>query len=381
LEDKNLTAKDLSDKILTERNKFMISEFHVRPYFLKPRNNLNALDTSFINDDGLKSENNTKNEQPKDRQGLWLKPARPATNIVFDNTLKTNQTILKLLSTYFDYIYWPELGDPVQTTAILKRNSFIEKIVLQEQSFIHEFVQPKIVNSEHSLLLGTKSNFVINALTDQLPLQLEMALDQGFETIKFKISKNFEAEIRNLVKQNLSNFEVRIDFNSCLEAKNITDASSTLKKIPNLEYLEDPCHYTEKDWGNLAKLFPLAFDNPGATSSELQIQPFIQYYIIKPTRAISYDQILKLVAGNKKITITNMMDSPLGTWRAYLYFSLLKNEFPKNFIVPGIHTHQLFEELSFNEFLPYEKALWQNSIPELNKFVSYLDSLSWEPES
>lgn len=367
----------------------MISEFHVRPYFLKPKNNLNALDNNFTDANGPKVNIQT-NAQTKaqttdvklnDRQGLWLKPAKPVVNKIRDNTLKTNQTILKLLSTYFDYIYWPEFGDPAQENPILKLNSFIEKIVLQEQSFVHHFVQPKVVNSEHSLLLGTKSNFVINALTNQLPLQLEMAQDQGFETIKFKISKNFEAEIRNLVKQNLSNFEVRIDFNSCLEAKNITDASSTLKKIPNLEYLEDPCPYTEKDWGNLAKLFPLAFDNPGAASSELQIQPFIQYYIIKPTRAISYDQIQKLVASNKKITITNMMDSPLGTWRAYLYFSLLKNEFPKNFTVPGIHTHHLFEDMSFNEFLPYDKALWTNSIPDLNKFVSYLDNLSWEPES
>lgn len=356
----------------------MISEFYTTPYFLKPKNNLNALDTNFSDNNDLKAGLKTKNDQPKDRQGLWLKPINQEASKVLDNTLKTNQTILKLLTTYFDYIYWPEFGDPEQSAGILKMNNFIEKNILQEQSFIHHFVQPKVINSEHALLLETKSNFVINSLTDQLPLQLEMAQDQGFETIKFKISKNFEIEIRNLVKQNLNNFEVRIDFNSCLEAKNITDASSTLKKIPNLEYLEDPCQYSEKDWGNLAKLFPLAFDNPGTTPSELQIQPFIQYYIIKPTRAISYDKILKLVASNKKITITNMMDSPLGTWRAYLYFSLLKNEFPKNFILPGLHTYQLYEETGLTKFLTFNKSLWTNSIAELNKFVSYLDNLSWE---
>ncbi len=308
----------------------------------------------------------------KERRGLWLK-------IKSEDSFNNNPLLFKVqdfFSTYFDYIYWPELGDEKQEHLKLEVNQQIKKLIDQELLFYKNFILPRSADLSFA---NVKTNYVFNFFPpDFLGLELEKIQSLGFETIKFKITKNFEQEIRLLLKQNLSHFEIRLDFNSCLETKNIGDAHSALKKIPNLEYLEDPTPYSGKDWALLARLFPLAYDQIG---SKIEIPNMAQFIVLKPTRFISHDFILKLISENKKITVTNMMDSPVGTWRSYLYYSFLKKEFPRNFTSPGLHTFSLFENHPFDSFHPFQTALCESPERRFSEFYSFLKSTEFRKSS
>lgn len=325
-------------------------------------------DYSFIPKQPLNSLIINNNE----RRGLWLK-------LNSEESFNNNPLLSKVqdfFSTYFDYIYWPELGDEKQENLKLEVNLQIKKLINQELLFYKDFIFPRSADLSFA---NVKTNYVFNAFpSDLLPLELEKLQSLGFETIKFKITKNFEQEIRLLLKQNLNHFEIRLDFNSCLETKNISDAYSALKKIPNLEYLEDPTPYSEKEWTLLASLFPLAYDQIG---NKIEVPKMAQYVILKPTRSISYDFILKLISENKKITVTNMMDSPVGTWRSYLYYSFLKKEFPKNFTTPGLQTFSLFENHPFDLFYPFQTAICESPEKRFGEFFSFLKSTEFRKSS
>lgn len=344
------------------------NQFKIKKYTLNPKGNLNA---------------HISNLTP--RQGLWLYDKNQflvlnsASSQPAESYKRQSQ---ELLTCYFDYSYWPELSDDSQIPADLQLNSFVLNLLEQEKKFLTDFAVKKINSAPTNFMTNTLSNFLISLSSPTLAEDLERAQEQGFETIKIKITKNFESEIKNLMKYNLKYFEVRFDFNSCLESKNIIDAQSVLKKISNIEYLEDPCPFNKSQWQKLASYFPLGFDqpqgSPSLTEENFKPENFIQFYIIKPLRNINYSHIQQLILANKRLTITNMMDSCLGTWKSYLYYCLLKSEFPKHLTTPGLYTHHFFENSINLSFLPFTGAQWAHSGNAITDFLQFLQKQAWQ---
>lgn len=306
------------------------------------------------------------------RKGLLIK--RSYQGPPFENEIQND--IATFMGTYFDFIYWPELGDTP--------NSY-QKGIDAELKFLDEYLLPQLTNSsvsKNDSFRETKSNFVINHIHSQIGPQLEELKALGFETLKLKMTANYEEELKILLKFPLNHFEIRLDFNSSSQANVIEDSYSQLRKIPNLEYLEDPCPFDSTDWKLLNQKLPLAFDRPQAFLSDTkafeEAMKFVKYFIIKPTRNISFNTLMCLIRDQKKVTLTNMMDSAVGTWRVYLYYHFLKNDFPKNFSIPGIYTHHLYENSFTTNYLPFYGSDWKPKALSLKELKEHLTTLSWK---
>lgn len=334
----------------------MNKNFQFIEYSQIPKKNLNA---------------QIENLNPK--KGLWIK--KESTTNIPNFKSASLKLISKLLYTYFDYMHWPELGDTGM--------DFL-KGLQKETLFIEDFLFTKLEKEESlfSNISTAKSNYVITDLSSNLGLQLDQLKELGFETLKFKVGKKFEEELKILLTNNLSDFEVRLDFNSSLEFKTVKDSYSYLKKLPNLEYCEDPCLFEENKWKELNELFPVAFDYPKShqsySESFTRAIHFIKHFIIKPTRQLNHLELEKLVLKQKKITLTNAMDSSLGTWKCFIYFSILQKLYPKSFSVPGLHTHHLYQQTFGSEYLFFKGAYWNATLANLDQFLEFLDKQSWK---
>lgn len=320
-----------------------------------------------------KNSLNAKIENAKPRKGLWIKRS-PSNNLpVFKTALANSAT--QLLATYFDYIHWPELGDKGMDyqAGVQKEIFFLEDFLFSKMEKIQEL---------STSLTSIKSNFVVTDFTQNLGLQLEQLQEQGFETLKFKVGKNFQEELKILLAHNLSLFEIRLDFNSVLEFNTIKDSYSYLKKIPYIEYCEDPCPFEKHQWQELNALLPLAFDCPqsqlSCSETFSQALSVTKHFILKPSRQLNHLELEQLIHSQKKITLTNMMDSTLGTWKCFLYLYFLKQLYPKSFSTPGLHTHHLYEKTFGSEFLAFKGANWSPSLEKLDLFLSHLNTLPWK---
>lgn len=315
---------------------------------------------------------NSQIAHSENRNGLLIKKTFPNSRI--ENEDRNN--IATFLGTYFDFLYWPELGD--------SPNSYLKGIE-NELIFLEEYLFPKLKGPPIQNLANlpeVKSNFVITHIHSEMGPQLEELKALGFETLKLKMSSRYEEELKILLKFPINNFEIRLDFNSSSHSHIIQDSYSLLRKISNLEYIEDPCPFDLVNWKNLNQTVPLAFDQPQACMPNQkafeEAMKFIKHFILKPTRNISFDVLMGLIKNQKKVTLTNMMDSPIGTWRVYLYYLFLKNDFPKTFSTPGIYTHHLYENTFAANHLPFHGSLWQPKINSLKEFMVFLNALPWK---
>lgn len=320
---------------------------------------------------------NSQVENVLPRKGLWLKRTQLSAFSEIKSSL--TKSLSTLLYDYFDYIHWPELGD---------KGMDYQGGQKKEILFFEDYLFSKILKLESSLssLPETKSNFVVNELTADSALNLGQQLEQlkelGFETLKVKVGKNFAEELKILQQYNLSHFELRLDFNSALDFKTIRDSYLYFKKLPHIEYIEDPCPFDNNDWKELAQLFPLAFDMPKSQLSAVETfkaaQNVASHFVIKPTRHLDHFEIENLIKAQKKLTLTNMMDSALGTWKCYAYFVLLKKLFPKNICIPGFYTHHLYQEGFANESLAFTGATWKPDLVSLEAFLKALSARNWK---
>lgn len=335
----------------------MPSAFQVLEYEQIPKGNLNA-----------------QVEKPMSRKGLWLKRKEDHNQLPKLNSA-LSQALSELLYNYYDYIHWPELGDTGMA---------FQKYLKSETQFFEDYFFSKIENLAPSLnsLPTVKSNFVINDLNANLGIQLEQIKELGFETVKIKLGKNFEQELQIILKHNLTDFELRLDFNSSQDFNTIKDSYPYLKKLPHIEYCEDPCAFEQNNWQELGRLIPLAFDRP--TSESTYNQSFalalrtVNHFIIKPSRDLNPLNFESLIKSSKKITLTNMMDSSLGAWKCYAYHCLFIKLFPQLITTPGFYTHHLYKDPYAMEMLAFNGASWSADLEKLEEFLKFLNKKNWK---
>lgn len=280
-----------------------------------------------------------------------------------DSDYKLKANPLDTFLQFSEFIHWPELGDP-------EMNSLRAKLTIHTSEDL-EFP----FTLEENDLVSVKSNALITNMDKTLGLQLEQRQDDGFEVIKFKMGKDFKAEHAALMKVNLKSLLVRIDFNNAFNYKDAGEALSMLKKIPNLEYAEDPTKYTDYHWSNLEKIVPLGLDQ---FDIDLEATPkHFQFAILKPLRGFSLDQLVQWTYQKKKVVITNMMDNVIGTWKAYFYYCELKKHIPHHLSTPGFFTHNQYHDYSFQNYLGFQGAKWTYDKSQLSKLIVELNKLNW----
>lgn len=297
------------------------------------------------------SLNSRSNKEP--RLGFFVKNA--------DTLLNQDNLISKFLN-YSDFIHWPELGDP--TRAELKPT--LIKTVAADFQFPFSVTEKDLVT--------VKSNALVSRYDKMLGQEMEHLQDGKFEVLKFKMGRTFKDEYTALMKLNLKPYLVRIDFNNSLSFKEAKEALEMLKKIPNLEYVEDPTKYGDYHWSELEKITPIALDN---FTTDVKNPKHFQYRILKPLRGISLPEITQWTIQKKKIVVTNLMDNAVGTWRTYIYYCELKNQFPYHVVTPGFHTHALYSNYEYSSLLGFKGSEWSYDQTKLQKLLLVLEKFNW----
>ncbi len=273
---------------------------------------------------------------------------------------------LKTFLNFSEFIHWPELGDP--------NWSELKPFLIKTSETDFKFPFTLAPND----LVSVKSNALVSGDSKNWGLELEKLQESKFEVLKFKMGRDFKTEYTHLMKLNLSSYLVRIDFNNAFNFKDAQEALAMLKKIPNLEYAEDPMNYGDYHWSELQKIVPLALDQcPAATSADANTPKNFQYRIVKPIRGFSLAQLTQWTYEKKKIVLTNMMDSTVGTWKTYLYYCELKKHLPYHLCTPGFYTHHLYANYPHSQWLGFKGAEWSYDSEKLIQLNSALEKLSW----
>ncbi len=296
------------------------------------------------------------NSASKNRQRLGF--------FIKDSDFVAKDDLIQNLLQYSDFIHWPELGDP----ELKKLKPFLMDSSQNELKFKFALTQKDLV--------PVKSNAIVNHFSSLLGEELEKFSEAGFEVIKFKMGFDFEKEFKELMRMNLSGFLLRVDLNCKFNFKESKEILEMLKKIPNLEYAEDPSPYHDYYWSELQKIAPLALDNLAA-SAETKPPKHFQYRIVKPMRELSVEELVKMTYDKKKIVLTNMMDNAVGAWKLYFYYCELKKQIPYHLCTPGFHTHSLFEDYNWAHLLAFKGALWSYDDQTLQSLLVALSKLTW----
>ncbi len=297
------------------------------------------------------SLNSRSNKEP--RLGFFIK------NV---NTPLNQDDLIKKFLNYSDFVHWPELGDPI----LAELKPALMKTVDADFQFPFSVTEKDLV--------AVKSNALVSRYDKMLGQEMEHLQDGKFEVLKFKMGRNFKDEYTALMKLNLKPYLVRIDFNNSLNFKESKEALDMLKKIPNLEYVEDPTEYGNYHWSELEKITPIALDN---FTTKVKNPKHFQYRILKPIRGISLPEITQWTIQKKKIVITNLMDNAVGTWRTYIYYCELKKQFPYHVITPGFHTHGLYSNYEHASLLGFKGSEWSYDPGKLQKLLNVLEKLNW----
>ncbi|MBL7545662.1 MAG: hypothetical protein JNL11_17720 [Bdellovibrionaceae bacterium] len=295
-------------------------------------------------------------------------------------TRKSNSATdpLNTFLAHSDFMYWPELGDP----ALKDLYPLLRETATQDLEFPFSLTTAD--------LQPVKSNALISSFQN-LGEALEHIQDAKFEVLKFKMGADFKSEFQALMQLNLKSHLVRIDLNNALSFKDSKEALEMLKKIPNLEYVEDPTPYHDHHWSELQKIVPLALDQTATTASTRNaagstrsvlaksnsVGTFWDYRVVKPVRGFSLSQLVNWTYAKKKIVLTNMMDSVVGTWKTYLYYCELKKHIPHHLGTPGFHTHAQYTHLPFQDYLGFKGAQWTFDENKLHALNQGLATLSW----
>lgn len=180
----------------------------------------------------------------------------------------------------------------------------------------------------------------------------EAAIDAGFGHLKMKCGRDAGRERRCIEAIAAAHPGVRwrLDFNESLDPEAVVEWVSGLtdRAQRTLDFLEDPCAFSETGW---AKLFrelrvPLAVDREAAPHRKAA-----QVCVIKP--AVDEPWLLAEAAlgHGQRLVVTSYMDHPLGQTFAAWEAARLGLEFPGQPGVCGLRTDVLFEANAFAEVM------------------------------
>lgn len=350
-----------------------LSQLLFAPYQLRPNGSINSIENKGIHNN---------------KRGFFIRENLSPINSLND-----------FLKCYSERIILNEFNiNPFQKPIELIENIKNEINFFQNHSASEDNIETNYLIS-NSTLFEDKTERNVNVQSNQLQTvqtlgeSLDQAQQAKFNTIKIKFGANYYNEIKFLLKHNLSQFNFRIDFNCTQNEKIILDSYSELKKIPNLEYLEDPCLYQDSSWKNMSSKVALAFDHLG--KENLYEPRFSQVIIIKPLNYFNLKKIEKFISEKKKITITNLTDHVVGTLKAAFFHQFLKRQFGNSILVSGLYTHHLFDlstkhsehqsnEISITNHL-FSNLIFENNYLKIQSKIitdlcNQLSNLKWHSE-
>ncbi len=272
---------------------------------------------------------------------------------------------------------WPELGDPplekcladlagARRWPIVRRAIRCAEYDRAARVFDHSLFEDMEVPASHATL----------AKAD--PKEVAAAIEAGFAIVKLKGGRDLtgEAKFLEAMVAEFSALRWRLDFNETLTPEAALEFLTGLseKTKAAIDYVEDPCPYSDSAWQNLRRQTRanLAVDREAAPLSVAA-----QVMVVKP--AIDEPFLLgeAAMANNQRVVMTSYMDHPVGQTFAAWEAARLGLQLPGLVGVCGLQTHHLFEPDAFSEML----GVWspEFTIPAGTGlgFDDLLDSLPW----
>lgn len=182
--------------------------------------------------------------------------------------------------------------------------------------------------------------------------EVSAAVEAGFTVVKLKCGRDVkkEAAMLDALAEGFPGVRWRLDFNEVLTPEAATDFLTGLaeKTRGAIDFVEDPCPFSETAWPELRRRtgLALAVDRESAPHrAEAQVM------VIKP--AVDEPFLLgeAAVAHQQRVVMTSYMDHPFGQAFAAWEAARLELMFPGLVGVCGLQTHHLFEADAFTEAL------------------------------
>ncbi len=195
--------------------------------------------------------------------------------------------------------------------------------------------------------------------------------------VKFKMGVDLPKERELLLSALDLPFRLRMDFSNSLsyhECHSFLE-SLPLEVIAQIDCLEDPCEYSDRDWAALKKEFEvlLASDFQKDKSACHEAD----YWVVKISQNFQLELDLALTS-NKKILITSNMEHPIGEAYAYFMAAHWQQQFGEQFVEAGVMPSLLYRGsgpaiLHWNQFLNETEKTWSDV-----DFQPFLQEEAWQ---
>jgi o-succinylbenzoate synthase len=272
---------------------------------------------------------------------------------------------------------WPELGDPSLEKCLADLAGERRWPIVRRALRCVEFDRAARVFDE-SLFdeMEVPQSHATLAKTDVA--EIAKAVEVGFSIIKLKCGRDLPAEAKFLEAM-VAEFPLlkwRLDFNEAATVHQMSELLLGLTESARLaiDFIEDPCPYSETTWHELHRLTGVRFAvdrEAGPQSAAAQVM------VIKP--AVDEPFLLGEAAINhrQRVVLTSYMDHPLGQAFAAWEAARLELQLPGLVGVCGLQTHHLFEPTDFSEALgPWSPEFKIPAGTGLG-FNDQLDALPW----
>lgn len=272
---------------------------------------------------------------------------------------------------------WPELGDPsldkcLADLAGARRWPIVRRAVRccefdrAARGFEHSLFEDMEVPESHATLTVAREEGI------------ERALEAGFSTVKLKAGANPAAETAFLDAMTAAHpaLRWRLDFNESLEPSAADEFLTRLTPEARraIDFIEDPCPYSEASWKPLYQKHrvALAVDRESAPLSSAA-----QVMVIKPAVDEPFLLAEAALRNMQRVVLTSSMDHPVGQTFAAWEAARLSLQFPGLVGLCGLQTHHLFEPDSFGEWLGPWSPVFQPPAGTGLGFDDLLDELPW----
>ncbi len=272
---------------------------------------------------------------------------------------------------------WPELGDPPlekcladlagpRRWPIVRRALRCAEFDRASRVFDNSLFEEMEVPASHATLAKADA------------AEIALAVEAGFTVVKLKAGRDLPAEGKFLdaMVEEHPQLRWRLDFN---ESPTPAAAAEFLLGLAGrtrnaLDFVEDPCPYSETAWTDLRRQtrLKLAVDREAAPLSSaaqvMVVKPAIDEPFLLGEAAIHHQQ---------RVMVTSYMDHPLGQAFAAWEAARLGLQFPGLVGTCGLQTHHLFEPTEFTEALgPWSPEFKPPGGTGLG-FDDLLDALPW----
>ncbi len=258
---------------------------------------------------------------------------------------------------YGDLHPWPEFGDaPISAQLQTIAQGGTTPLFLRTMSLVAKDARAR---AEGRSLTGSKPlqnnaawDFQADESTEAQIKNLQMV---GFQTVKIKCGRDpvKESQLLQRLAQS-SSLKIRLDFNAAIS---FSEFQRFQESVPTsldaqIEYVEDPCSYEPSAWDQIRRRWKVALDfEINATGWAQDISPSADVLILKPARTDVDEAVDKCTRWGLGLTVTSMMDHPVGVAHASAVALELQNRGLRISGDAGCLTTSLYEANDFAKFV------------------------------